>query len=769
MTVAKEKNINVCLKGSGTLKRIFTFSLLLLIGLKGLAIGYFHGGGAYAYGLASYRVDSLKTLLGSALLNKDTPIDTITINRVNKLSAEFIDINPDSALYYGKIAIAKSIVIKYNKGIADGMVQLGKVYSLKGQYVNASKYFNGATLLYLKTKNDAGLADCYIQTGRMYNRMSKFNIATSYFNQSLEINKRIKNEAGIADSYHNIGMVADNVGKSTSALDNYFKSLSMDIKLHDNLASANNYNDIGVVMQEMEIYPKSMDYYQKAIKIWENSKNIQGISTAYENIGEIKLAEKKYDEAIVYLKKSLKLTKGQDDKDGLTSLYADFGLCYAYKKQFDSSLYYLAQSLNLASDYKLDFNKANTLNDYATVYNLQHDYKNAYKYALLARQTADKVGSLGIRSTAAFQLSSALAGLQRYADAYEMRKRYDDLKDSLKSDENVQKLTSFNLESSYEEKQRRLAEEHQRQDEQYQEKIQRQGLLSIIFFIVILGMIAVLIVYYKAKRKQQKINTILEEKNHEVLHQKANLNAQADKLNESNNLKDRLISVLAHDLRAPLSTLRGLFGLLEDESITHEQFLSMIPQALKKLEYTSDFLDTLLFWINSQMENFTSSTRSFTIKEIATLEVQSYQEQAAEKGIRLLDNVPETLAVTADPNSIRIVIRNLITNAIKFSTKGDIIDVTATLQDESYILLSVKDTGLGMSEKQMNKLFKSKVDSGTGTNNESGTGMGLLFCKDLIEKCNGKIWVESVQGSGTEFFFTLPTSVVKEEEVAMAS
>jgi len=85
MTVAKEKNINVCLKGSGTLKRIFTFSLLLLIGLKGLAVGYFHGGGAYAYGLASYRVDSLKTLLGSALLNKDTPIDTITINRVNKL------------------------------------------------------------------------------------------------------------------------------------------------------------------------------------------------------------------------------------------------------------------------------------------------------------------------------------------------------------------------------------------------------------------------------------------------------------------------------------------------------------------------------------------------------------------------------------------------------------------------------------------------------------------------------------------------------------
>ena len=277
------------------------------------------------------------------------------------------------------------------------------------------------------------------------------------------------------------------------------------------------------------------------------------------------------------------------------------------------------------------------------------------------------------------ELSEALGGLEQYAEAYDMRKQYDDLKDSLKSDENVQKLTSFNLESSFAEKQRLLAEEHQRKDEQYQEKIQRQGLLSIIFFIIILGMIAVLIVYYKAKRKQQKINIMLEERNNEVLQQKSNLNSQADKLNDLNNLKDRLISVLAHDLRAPLSTLRGLFGLLEDDSITHDQFLEMIPQAVKKLEYTSDFLDTLLFWINSQMDNFNSSTKSFTIKEIASFEVQNYQEQAAEKGIKLIDNVPDEMTVAADPNSIRIVIRNLITNAIKFSKQDDTINVSGTL------------------------------------------------------------------------------------------
>ncbi len=741
--------------------------ILLLSGLKAFSKAPYNSD---AYNLANLKVDSLRTLLATTLVNKDNPTDTLTINRINKLAHEFIDVNPDSTLYYGKIAIGRSLAIKYKKGIADGMLATGSVYSLKGLYDKAQKNFTGAKLLYINLKDEASLGACYIQFGRMYNNIANYDLASSYFKQALDIFKRLNDENGIADSYHNMGMVSDNIGKSTFALDNYFKSLSLNIKLHDKVNSARNYNNIGVIMQEMEIYPKSMEYYKRAIKLWQESKNIQGVSTAYENIGEILMAEKKYDQALVYLSKSMKLTKDMDDKNGLSSLYPDFGLCYAYLKQYDKALAYLKQGLKISTDYKIDYNKAYTYINFATVYNMQKDYQNAYKYALLAKELANKLGSLSNRTNAALQLSESLGGLGRFEEAYKAQKEYDDLKDSLKSDESVQKLTSFNLESNFAEKQHLLAEHHQRQDDLYQQKIQRQGLLSAIFFIIILGMVGILIVYYRAKLKQQKINTILEDKNVEVIQQKADLNEQAHKLNDLNNLKDRLISVLAHDLRAPLSTLRGLFGLLEDDSISHEQFLEMIPQAVKKLEYTSDFLDTLLFWINSQMENFDSSAKSFPIKDVISYEVTNYHEQALEKGIKLIDNVSDNVTVAADPNSVRIVTRNLITNAIKFSRKGDTIRISAHYQDDNYILLSIKDTGVGMSEKQLNKLFKSKVDSGTGTNNESGTGMGLLFCKDLIEKCNGKIWVESVQGSGTEFFFTLPIgTAVKEEEHALAS
>ena len=744
--------------------RAFLIFILLLTSLKGLP---YASPNSSFYSHAKFKVDSLRTLLATTLANKSNPADTLTINRINRLAAEFYNVTPDSALYYGKLAIGHSRIIKYNKGAADGLLVTANVYVREGDYTNAQKNLTEAKVLYIGLKDEKGISDCFLDYGRMYELIANYDLASSYFKQALDIKERIKDEPGIAKCYNNMGMVADDIGKSSKALDNYFKSLSINIKLHNKLDAASNYNNIGAVMQDLEIYPKSLEYYQRAIKIWQECHSIHGIGVAYQNIGEILMAQEKYDKAIVYLSKSMEVNKEQDDKNGISYLYADLGLCYANKKQYKTSLSDLSQALEIATIYKIDFNKAYAYIGFATVYNMQADYQHAYQYALLAKTLSDKLGSLSIRIPATLQLSKALGGLKKF-EAYEIRQQYDDLKDSLKSDEIVQKLTSFSLESNFAEKQRRIAEQHHRLDDLYKQKIQRRELLSAIFFLIILGMGAIVVVYYRAKLKQKKINAILEVKNHQVSKQKNDLNEQAQKLNDLNTLKDRLISVLAHDLRAPLSTLRGLFSLLEDDTLSQEQFLSMIPNALRKLEYTSDFLDTLLFWVNSQMENFTSSATSFAIKDIVTVEIENYHDQAASKGITLIDNVPACLVALADQGSIRIVIRNLLTNAIKFCGQNDKISIDACQRADNYILFSVKDTGVGMSQAQLNKLFKSKVDSGTGTNNESGTGMGLLFCKDLIEKCNGKIWVSSEAGEGTEFFLTLPAGSIKERDPELA-
>jgi signal transduction histidine kinase/Tfp pilus assembly protein PilF len=713
------------------------------------------------------RVDSLKTLVELSLKGGAEP-DTLSINRLNTLAANYFDSYPDSTLYYSQKAIALSNKINYKAGIANGLVQAAHVNFFKGNFTLAQQEFKAAILIYKHLKDYIGLSNCYILCGRMYNVQAKYKLALHYLNLALEINKKIKNDDNEADCYKNIGIVYFSEGQLSKALDFYYKALFIALKEHNKHAAAANYNDIGFVLYGMEMYPKALEYYKKALTILQGSKDLYGLGAINENIGEVLLAQKDYDRAITYLQKAINIAVKQDDKEGLSSVYIDMGLCYAHKNQFVIAKKYLDNSLQIATQYKIIYYQATTLIGFATFYNLQKDYKNAYKYAMEGQKLALKIGNLAVRSNAALQLNKTLAGLGQFDEAYKLLRQYIDLRDSLNNNESIQKLTSYNLELNFATKEHQLALQQREKELLYKQRIQQQHLINIIFLIIILCMITISVVYYLQKRKQQKINLMLEDKNREVLLQKTDLDDQAQKLNDLNTLKDRLISILAHDLRAPLSTLRGLFSLLQDSTISHAEMLEMIPNVFKKLEYTSDFLDTLLFWINSQMENFESSAKSFQIKDIAVYETESYHEQAALKGINLVNKVPDDIAAAADQNSIRIVIRNLITNAIKFSKENDTIEINAWQQDNENIVITVKDTGTGMTEEQLNKLFKSKVNSSTGTNNESGTGMGLLFCKDLVEKCNGKIWVTSKLGKGTEFSFTVPAGMQKEANMELA-
>jgi len=715
---------------------IFIFSLFSLSSFANVGVG---------------EIDSVKNLLANAGSKPDTSV----INKLNKLAEDYFRKNPDSTYYYASKSILFAKQINYSAGMAGGLLQMGHVKYFKGRSEQAKLDFNAAIAIYKKLNDKKGLSASYVLYGRMYNLLANYKMSLYYLNLAEQINLQINNQLGLADTYKNIGIVYYSEGLVPQALDFYYKGLFIALKNHYKALAAESYNDIGVILQSTEVYPDALAYFSKAIIISKQINDIQVVGTVNENIGEILLAQGQYENAITHLKSALIIARKQDDIDGLGSIYTDLGLCYGHINNTKIAVKYLDTSLQIASNYKFLNNEANAFIGFATVYNLQKDYQNAYKYALQGHIYANKLGDLEVRARSAMQLNMALAGLGEYPGAYQYLKEYVDLKNQLKSNESMQKQASYNFALDFSAKERQQQQQEKEKELLYAQRLHNQRLLNTIFLIIIAGMVATVVVYYNQKRKQQKINLMLEEKNNEVLIQKGNIDEQAHKLNELNVLKDRLISVLAHDLRAPLSTLRGLFSLLQDDTISHEELVAMIPNVLKKLEYTSDFLDTLLFWINSQMENFESSVKSFSIKDIVEYEMENYQEQAALKGITLIDSVPDDTMASADPNSIRIVIRNLITNAIKFSGEKDTIEVIAS-SGEEFIEIRVKDSGVGIPPEKLKKLFKSKVDSSTGTNQESGTGMGLLFCKDLVEKCNGKIWVTSKQNEGTEFSFTVP-------------
>lgn len=700
------------------------------------------------------RLDSLRSPVQKSIAENKTA-DTAFINNLNKLANEYIAQYPDSTVIYARMAISNAQQIAYQKGTADALLVIATVYVSQGKYTEAGKNLDEAIALYTPLNDLIGLSNCYKIYGNLYFQSSNYDKALNFLNKALAIKQKIHDRQGTARTYLSMGNVYDNLGYPTTALDYYFKALNINTQLNNSKAIAANYNNIGVMLQNMEIYPEALNYYNKALKTWKQMRSFGGIATAYLNIGEVLIAQHRYDEAIKYITEAQQINQKQDDKDGISSGWNDLGVCYLYKKLNDKALAYLNQALKMSVDNQLDYNRATCLTSLALFYNNNNNSAKAYDYALQAKTLADKIGSVLLRSNARLQLIKALGGLNKYKEAFLAQAEFDKMKVGAKKDESLQKFTSYNLEYNFAEKQKQQQIQQQANTLIYQQRSHGQVLLNIIFGIVIAAMLVIVGVYYRQKLKQLKINAQLTEKNEEVIAQKADLDEQTIKLNELNSLKDRLISVLAHDLRSPLSTLRGMFSLLEDESLTNEEFMEMLPTALKKLEYTSDFLDTLLFWVNSQMANFGNSVKNFRINELINSEMLNHKEQASLKGITLIENVPDDLVVFSDPNSIRIVTRNLITNAIKFSRAGDIIEVSAAEQDKK-VRVIVKDTGTGMSPKQRSKLFKTKVDSKVGTKSESGTGMGLLFCKDLVEKCNGEIWVNSIEGVGTSFYFTLP-------------
>ncbi|MES2377454.1 MAG: tetratricopeptide repeat-containing sensor histidine kinase [Bacteroidota bacterium] len=691
--------------------------------------------------------DSLKKLVTASLKSPAGP-DTLTISRINKLAKGYFASYPDSALYYGNLEIKLSKKINYKKGIADGLTHLADVNTFRGNYVTSTKNYNEALQLYQQINNVHGICTCYQGLGYVQDYLGNYDTAIGLYNKSLALTLKTDDEKDEAKCYNLLGIAYDGKGDYSKALDCYFKSLFINIKRKDELSSANKYNNIGLIMQRLELYPKALNYYSHALAIWKKRGDLQGISTASQNIGETLLTQRKLPAAIGYLRKASVIFHQLGDTDGISLVYYDLGLYNYYTNHTDSAVYYLNLSLSTSAKNKILFNRANANIGLALVYNLEKKYRQAYYHAIQAQSIGAKVNSLSIKTDAALELSKALAGLKRFEEAYHQHELYSALKSDLRHNESVHKIMLYNLELDFAKKQKDLVAKQHQKEKLYQQKIANQTTENLISVAVIIILAMVAVGYYVAKSKQQKINALLAA-------QQADLNTQAAKLNELNILKDRLIGVLAHDLRAPISTLRGLFNLMIDTSITTQEFIDMTPKVFNTLEHTSDFLDTLLFWINSQVDMAEDKTTSFALADIVNRELLHLEDKLKQKNITTRINIAADAIALADPNSVRIVVHNFLTNAIKFSNRDGVIEISSWLEGDG-AMFCLKDYGVGMTTEYLNTLFKSQVTSNTGTENESGTGMGLLFCKDLIEKQNGTIWAKSNLGAGTELCFRLP-------------
>ncbi|MGC8748024.1 MAG: ATP-binding protein [Candidatus Kapaibacteriota bacterium] len=240
------------------------------------------------------------------------------------------------------------------------------------------------------------------------------------------------------------------------------------------------------------------------------------------------------------------------------------------------------------------------------------------------------------------------------------------------------------------------------------------------------------------------------------------LRQSEQKLRELNATKDKFFSIIAHDLKNPIGAFKNVLELLYENfnDFTKEEILEFIEPLKESSTQLFSLLENLLLWSRAQTGRIQIEPIEFDIVDLIRQNINLLQLQAANKQIKIEMDVPERIFVLADINSITTVLRNLISNAIKFTQPNGKIVVSATSKN-NFAEVCVEDTGVGMSKETMEKLFRIDVHhTSLGTANEKGTGLGLIVCKEFVEANGGQIWVESKEGKGSKFYFTIPLAQI---------
>ncbi|RYY36832.1 MAG: HAMP domain-containing histidine kinase [Sphingobacteriaceae bacterium] len=230
---------------------------------------------------------------------------------------------------------------------------------------------------------------------------------------------------------------------------------------------------------------------------------------------------------------------------------------------------------------------------------------------------------------------------------------------------------------------------------------------------------------------------------------------KANELEQANVTKNKLFSILAHDLRSPLSSIQNYLEILDEYRLDEEERLSINKDLLKTTQNTQQMLSNLLMWTKSQMEGVTVNLAAVRLHDVLDATLQVQKNVAHEKGIQLVNNLKSTSPVIADPDMLQLIVRNLVNNAIKFTNPGGEIIINSDLCDGNECRISIRDNGIGILPEKQQEMFSLKANSTFGTKNEKGVGLGLRLCKEFTELQNGRIWFESIAGEGTSFYLSL--------------
>ncbi len=579
-----------------------------------------------------------------------------------------------------------------------------------------------------------------------------------------------------SDILGRIGVYYRNQGNFSIAMDYYFKSLEIAKKNGYPKLEALELNNIGDIYYRLAINDQAQHYIKQAIEMSKKLNDEYNLSYVYHMLGLIYLNSSKYDSAHFAFSKSLCYRKKLNLKAGIASSYLGIGTVYYNQRLLDSCIIYYNNALNIFDQINDKVGLANTYKYFGDYYNQKEEYYFAIENFKKSLMLMKGFGLPQVKKDATEGLSFAYFKIKNYNDALKFYKISVKIKDSLINNINIQKITRITENLKYEIKTR----EQEIQTNSLNEKISNQRATLNFFLIalmILLSMFGVIIFFYREKTKANsalklkndevdELNKILTQANFEIVEQKNQIEAQrdilqdqSDKLSNLNATKNKLFSIIAHDLRGPFNSINGLSEHIKEniQSISTDELEGMIEQINVVGNNTLRLLENLLDWAKMQTDQVIIYKGEIDLESLAQDTIYALQPIANNKKIKIKLISDETI-INSDKYMISTVIRNLLSNSIKYSNQSGEIVITIK-QEQDKVVLAIIDYGVGMTQDQVSKLFTSNVNQSTfGTGNEKGTGLGLAICNEFIKKLNGEIWATSEIGKGSTFYFSLPLS-----------
>ena len=589
----------------------------------------------------------------------------------------------------------------------------------------------------------------------LLNRLSDFYVynnadsALYFAKQALEMARFQKYTIGQARAINNISKTYYVIGDYTSSLTTGEQLMQLSNKIGYRPGVAGALQIIGLIYMAQNNYSQAIKTLNKSLDMFMLLKDSAKADKAYFNIGLLYDESGHPERTFYYMDKAQEMASQVKDYVLISMTYNRRGDAYFHLKKYDQALIYYQKVIgsNFASTWEMDF----AFSGLAQTYYATGDYQMAIIYAKKSLDLSRQVKSVSDAVRALEILSEAYAAANDYKQAYNYQVQFKKSNDSIFSSEKDKEINFLHL------KQQQAYNAQLESNIKAKEEAMNYS-KRLLFFrnVIAVFFVVFLILIIRSNWQKTKLNKVLQQQNTSIASQKEEISNQKEALDQLNHTKDQLFSVISHDLRSPFAAILQSMDFIRSGELSQREQELILASFHEQVSLVSIMVNNLLIWANSQQEGIKCNTIALKVGDVVNEIISVSNFLAKNKNIGIEHIYGGEKVAEADLDQLRIIVQNLISNAIKFTPNGGTIKVYYTTND-GYHGIHVKDDGLGIPGEKMDKLFKitGREISGYGTNNEAGAGIGLALIKQFVDANGGTLDVRSKPGEGSEFIVYL--------------